>query len=131
MDLDEDPRPIPAVNFQLEPPSMEPESNLHESQGSIKELSMIAEDDEPAERSRVSLPAPPVIKPATSPAPLPLPAVDDAEDEFHEPAEEPPQSEPMQTDDEPEDAPVAPADHFEEPPLGDTTSASANTSTLR
>ncbi|KAI8995594.1 hypothetical protein BD414DRAFT_435643 [Trametes punicea] len=61
LDLEEDQLPLPAVVLDGEPPSTkatippEPEQISHESQGSIKELSMIAEDDEPAEGSRVTL----------------------------------------------------------------------------
>ncbi|KAI0639365.1 hypothetical protein C8Q77DRAFT_1152348 [Trametes polyzona] len=131
MDMDVNERPIPAVDFQLDPPSMEPvsqEGAAVDTQESAKELSMIAEDDEPAERSRASLNAV-TVNEKTVPSPEPqAPIVEDVQDrqaEFHD-APASPGGNAMQTD-EPDDPPAIPADEPDEPPLDDTTSASVNT----
>ncbi|KAI0374205.1 hypothetical protein BV20DRAFT_961307 [Pilatotrama ljubarskyi] len=132
MELDEQPRPIPALVFQPGPPSMEPaaldrdEEPLQDAQESVKELSMIAEDDEPAERSRGSLNVA-VSHTAAPEAPRVPPKPTGTQDTFPIAPPEPLPS-PMETDDA-TNAPVAPSmDHeAEEPIAGDMTSASANT----
>ncbi|EIW64703.1 uncharacterized protein TRAVEDRAFT_68460 [Trametes versicolor FP-101664 SS1] len=130
MDLDEDLEPIPAVQFALDPPSMEPalpDAILHESQEAIKDLSMIAEDDEPAERSRVSLPTATIAATAPSQALPQVLATHDVQDVFHDVPQEPPQSSEVPTDDEPDEPPIDAAEEIEEPPIGKMTSGSSNT----
>ncbi|CDO71531.1 hypothetical protein BN946_scf184911.g1 [Trametes cinnabarina] len=133
MDLDRDAEPIPAVVFDREPglmdhattSSQQVDAHPHESCESIKELSMIAEDDEPAERSRVS------FKTATSPNSLARsPPVETArsspvQETFHDAPRgpEPLASETAQTE-VPEDAYSA---RVSEPSAEDLTTASANT----
>ncbi|KAH9849793.1 hypothetical protein C2E23DRAFT_905602 [Lenzites betulinus] len=130
MDLDEGPGPIPAVNFHLGPPSTEPvtlETTSHDDVEPIKELSMIAEDDEPAERSRASLQAPAVRAETKSPSHSQPAMHSDPQDVFHEASPDSPPMQAMQTDDEPEDLPPTSTDEPEEPSISGMTFASANT----
>ncbi|KAI0361665.1 hypothetical protein OH77DRAFT_1444400 [Trametes cingulata] len=133
MDLDEEPKPIPALIFHPGPPSMERtgrdyQETPQDGQESIKELSMIAEDDEPAERSRASLNAAP---PQTAmPAAPQVPSeFSRAQGAFHDASHEAPPSamETDEADDGPVHVPAAPEPQSEEPIPGDLTSASANT----
>ncbi|KAL7285285.1 hypothetical protein ACG7TL_000380 [Trametes sanguinea] len=133
MDLDEPEEPLPAVTFSLEPSSAERATSSHhvetvpqESCESIKELSMIAEDDEPTERSRASLKAqvarnsPVALSPAEPAKSSPV------EETFHDAPQEPLASEMAQAEsaDEAHDDPASePHDRSPE----DLTSASVNT----
>ncbi|KAI0825167.1 hypothetical protein BC628DRAFT_1410568 [Trametes gibbosa] len=130
MDLDEHSRPIPAVNFQLNTPSMEsiaPDATSHESPEPIKELSMIMEDDEPAERSRTSLRVAALRTELSSISHSPPVIPSEPQDVLTEASHDSPATHAMQTDDEAEDPPSTSAEEPEEPPLSDMTFASANT----
>ena len=127
MDLDENSKPLPAVSFEPEPRRMEAdgqwthETSLHASQDASKELSMIAEDDEPVERSRVSIAKPPVTDTHLKQREPISAATSDGPDTFHDAPQEPLAVEPMDMD-KPEIVPEP-----EEPIAGDMTSASVNT----
>ncbi|KAI0335309.1 hypothetical protein GY45DRAFT_901390 [Cubamyces sp. BRFM 1775] len=132
MDLDENPKPLPAVSFEPEPRQMETDSqrarepSLHASQDASKELSMIAEDDEPVERSRVSVGGPPVTDIHLKQKEPISASTSDGHDTFHDAPQEPLDIEPMDMD-QAENVRAAPAPEPEEPIVGDMTPASVNT----
>ncbi|KAI0669935.1 hypothetical protein C8Q78DRAFT_1171319 [Trametes maxima] len=135
-DLDQRQNPLPAVNFRLQssfdPPSAEenlPErhaESVDEDHESVNELSMIAEDEEPAEKSRVSLtmPAASTKEPSDEHAEI-LGSVE-SQDTFHDALQEPAESDPMQTD-EYRGEHMASASVSEVSALDDVISASAGT----
>ncbi|KAI0778149.1 hypothetical protein BD413DRAFT_100796 [Trametes elegans] len=129
MELDKEHKPIPAAVFEPEPLVSEVAAvehrEEHASEGCepIKELSMIAEDEEPAERSRASLNIPPPSDVAVQPVPTPP---TEAQGTAIQARQASPVTGEKPTDD-PEEAEDAPSPLVEEPAMGDMNSASANT----
>ncbi|KAI0651814.1 hypothetical protein C8Q79DRAFT_935006 [Trametes meyenii] len=113
MDLDRHQKSLPAVNFGVQPLSVPPsteqdlheqhEESLGEGRESVNELSMIAEDEEPAEKSRVSLTAPATSANGPSDEHAEVLRSIESQDSFHDALQEPAESDPMQTDDHTDD----------------------------
>ncbi|TBU65034.1 hypothetical protein BD310DRAFT_838757 [Dichomitus squalens] len=128
MDVDEVHKPIPAPTFSVVQPVAQVASqgaSLEVPVNATNELSMIVEDDELAERSRVSLDIPLSAKPAAVEIDPEPGRPNETRDVFHD-AEEAVSDDVLMQDDIADDADMSMADD-EQPPQGDVTSASVAT----